>query len=204
MQLNLRKLTVLVGCLSVCGPVMAVVAEPHRSLPEFVGCMEVFSEPDVSRLRVTTLFCGSDDDGALPDTYEVRQHVVSVIQSEHKTVSYAVQAMIRSREPWPVEAVHVPSFGALSFTSESSTGCVQTDSGCWFETAISIPLEPLFDSVLLTEDRPHWAFQYVLQSSDRELPLSFHADEIRALRLFTEGLYISLPETTTALTGTAI
>ena len=204
MEFILRGLTMVMGCVWAFGPVLALEANPQRSLPEFVGCMEVFSEPDASRLRVTTLFCGSDDDGALPDTYEVRQHVVSVIQSDYKTVSYAVQAMIRSREPWPVEAVHVPSFGTLSFASESSAACVQTDSGCWFETAVSIPLEPLFDSVLLTEDRPHWAFQYVLQSSDRELPLSFHADEIRALRLFTEGLYISLPETTTALTGTAI
>lgn len=178
-------------------------AESLRDKTEFMGCLEVFSEPQADRVRVTTLFCGSAEDGQSPPDVEIRQHVTAVIEQSSRAVHYALNTMIRSRRPFSVDGVKTEESQALDFKSQQADSCTPTDSGCWFETAVHVPLNAVFADALTGANAGH-RFSYQIESGRDVLNVSFNRHEMEALKLFTEGLVVALPHASTALTGTSI
>ena len=193
-----RMMTASVCALGLSVSATTEAAEPPRGLSDFMGCLEVFHEPEANRLRVTTLFCGSNEDGNLPAEFEVRHHVMAVIGQSTQAVEYVLQTMVRSEAPFTVTEVEAAGQRA-QFVTDTSNACVSTETGCWYETAVSWSLKSVLDDSVRSE-----RLTYRLDSDAGALDLSLNAEELRALRLFTEGLLVSLPDESQAYTGNSI
>ncbi len=193
-----RVMTASVCALGLSVSAMAEAAEPPRGLSDFMGCLEVFHEPEANRLRVTTLFCGSNEDGNLPAEFEVRHHAMAVIGQSTQTVEYVLQTMVRSKVPFTVTAVEAAGQRA-QFVTDTSKTCAPTETGCWYETAVSWSLASVVGVSVASE-----RLTYRLGSSAGALDLSLNAQELQALTLFTEGLLVSLPDESPAYTGNPI
>jgi hypothetical protein len=172
-----------------------------RELPDFMDCLQVFHEPERQHVRVTTLFCGSEEDGATPHGFEVRQHAVSLIDTRSQTVRYALHAMIRSEQPLYVSSVTLDSVDRQTrVRSQSSANCTQVGEACWYETAILLPL----DQLSINSKDHNTRLRYEIVSESASFTLSLNRREIEAVRLFTEGLMVSLPDTQAQPAGNAI
>lgn len=193
-----------IGVGLVCGLAsVASAAEGHtsRELPDFMHCLQVFHEPERQHVRVTTLFCGSEEDGAIPAGFEVRQHAVSLIDTASQTVRYALHTMIRSEQPLNLSSVILDSESLQTgLRTQSSADCAAVGAQCWYETAIVVPLDPL---ALDSEDREA-RLRYDIVSEDASFTVSLNRREIEAVRLFTEGLMVSLPDAQAQPAGNAI
>lgn len=192
-------------CIGLLGGLVSVatLAEERQSrdLPDFMDCLQVFHEPERQHVRVTTLFCGSDEDGATPDGFEVRQYAVSLIDTMHQTVRYALHTMIRSKHPLQLSAATLDSQPMQrALRSQSSSECTPVEGQCWYETALVLPLD------LLDTDRADQAprLHYQVTGEGRVFTLSLNRREIEAVRLFTEGLLVSLPDAEAQPAGNAI
>ena len=191
-----------VGLLCGFASVASAATDPRpRELPDFMDCLQVFHEPERRHVRVTTLFCGSEEDGAIPMGLEVRQHAVSLIDTLSQTVRYALHTMIRSEQPLSVSSVKLDSVNPQTqVRSQTSEKCTQVGEACWYETAILLPL----DQLNINSKDHNTRLRYDIVSEGVSFTLSLNRREIEAVRLFTEGLMVSLPDTQTQPAGNQI
>lgn len=179
--------------LSVVAWVSPVSASSEQSLSDYMNCVEVFTETDTDLMRVTTLFCG--DDQNLIDDLEARQYVFAYVSKTSRAVDYQIQLMIRSESPLEPRTLVADGHSRPLHFRTSTRECLP-DVPCGYETAISFSVKGLlidgFLDTLIADGEREWSYEVELANGD-VLPFVFQADELRAVHYLTQGLLVAVP-----------